>query len=79
MSGVKNRGLRTIIIGVILAAFFITVLQVFLSVINEVYYVNVIELVVVTFFFIIIVGIYEFNKSIESQEAEREKIKKIEI
>jgi Ca2+/Na+ antiporter len=79
MSDAKNRGLRTIVIALILTGFFITVFQMFISVMNEVYYINIIEVVVVTFFFIIIVGIYEFNKSVEEQEQEREKVKKIEI
>ncbi len=79
MDNTKSRGLRTIIIALILTGFFITVFQLFLNVINKSYYINVIEVVGVTFFFIIITGIYEFNKSIEIQEAEREKIKKIEI
>jgi uncharacterized membrane protein YqjE len=79
MENAKSRGVRGIIIALILTGFFITVLQLFLNVIKEEYYINIIEVVVVTFFFVIIVGIYEFNKSVEQEEDRRERIKKIEI
>lgn len=79
MSEIRSKAFRTIIIALILTCFFITVLQLLLQSISKTFSVNIIEAVVMTFFFIIIVGIYEFNKSISEEEEKKCKLKKIEI